>query len=262
MAAGLAAWAWTMPGVEPEESPGIGAMLRALGRPAVLIGFWVFTLPALFSGVDRGARAAPARRPRRGGRHDRGCVPPERGGRGGGEPARGPLLRPRRAPGADPRRADRRGGHGDRAAASADRRARGAVRDAHVRGAGELLGAGDGAALRRRRGRRARPGARVRDLEPRLGARARVRRRRGRRGRGRHHRHGALRGARGAVRDDAGRPNAEPAPPARRSAPSRRSSARARCRSAGTASARACPGATRARPRGRRRRRGCARSSG
>jgi MFS family permease len=26
-------------------------MLRALGRPAVLIGFWVFTLPALFSGV-------------------------------------------------------------------------------------------------------------------------------------------------------------------------------------------------------------------
>jgi predicted MFS family arabinose efflux permease len=47
----LAAWAWTMPGVEPEESPGVGAMLRALGRPAVLIGFWVFTLPALFSGV-------------------------------------------------------------------------------------------------------------------------------------------------------------------------------------------------------------------
>ena len=51
VAAGLAAWAWTMPGVEPEESPGVGRMLRALGRPAVLIGFWVFTLPALFSGV-------------------------------------------------------------------------------------------------------------------------------------------------------------------------------------------------------------------
>jgi MFS family permease len=51
VAAGLAAWAWTMPGVEPEESPGIGAMLRALARPAVLIGFWIFTLPALFSGV-------------------------------------------------------------------------------------------------------------------------------------------------------------------------------------------------------------------
>jgi MFS family permease len=26
-------------------------MLRALGRPAVLLGFWVFTLPALFAGV-------------------------------------------------------------------------------------------------------------------------------------------------------------------------------------------------------------------
>jgi predicted MFS family arabinose efflux permease len=51
VAAGLAAWAWTMPGVEPEESPGIGAMLRALGRPAVLLGFWIFTIPALFSGV-------------------------------------------------------------------------------------------------------------------------------------------------------------------------------------------------------------------
>jgi MFS family permease len=51
VAAGLAAWAWTVPGVEPEESPGVRAMLRALGRPAVLIGFWVFTLPALFSGV-------------------------------------------------------------------------------------------------------------------------------------------------------------------------------------------------------------------
>jgi MFS family permease len=51
VAAGLALWTSTMPGVEPEESPGVRAMLRALGRPAVLIGFWVFTLPALFSGV-------------------------------------------------------------------------------------------------------------------------------------------------------------------------------------------------------------------
>jgi MFS family permease len=51
VAAGLAVWTWSMPGVEPEESPGLRAMLRALGRPAVLIGFWVFTLPALFSGV-------------------------------------------------------------------------------------------------------------------------------------------------------------------------------------------------------------------
>jgi MFS family permease len=51
VAAVLATWAWTTPGVEPDESAGIGAMLRALARPAVLIGFWVFTLPALFSGV-------------------------------------------------------------------------------------------------------------------------------------------------------------------------------------------------------------------
>jgi MFS family permease len=51
VAGGLAVWAWTMPGVEPEASAGVRAMLRALGRPAVLIGFWIFTIPALFSGV-------------------------------------------------------------------------------------------------------------------------------------------------------------------------------------------------------------------
>ena len=51
VAAGLAAWAWSMPGVEPEAGPGMRAMLRALGRPAVLLGFWIFTIPALFSGV-------------------------------------------------------------------------------------------------------------------------------------------------------------------------------------------------------------------
>jgi MFS family permease len=51
VAAALAVWAWTMPAVEPEASPGIGAMLRALGRPAVLLGFWLFTIPALFAGV-------------------------------------------------------------------------------------------------------------------------------------------------------------------------------------------------------------------
>jgi MFS family permease len=50
-AAGLAVWAWTMPAVEPEPSPGIPAMLRALTRPAVLLGFWLFTIPALFAGV-------------------------------------------------------------------------------------------------------------------------------------------------------------------------------------------------------------------
>jgi MFS family permease len=51
VAAGLAVWAWSMPAAEPEESPGVRAMLRALGRPALLIGFWLFTLPALFAGV-------------------------------------------------------------------------------------------------------------------------------------------------------------------------------------------------------------------
>ena len=51
VAAVLAAWAWSMPTVEPEASPGIRAMLRALRRPAVMIGFWLFTIPALFSGV-------------------------------------------------------------------------------------------------------------------------------------------------------------------------------------------------------------------
>jgi MFS family permease len=51
VAAGLACWAWTMTPPEPEESPGVRAMLRALARPAVLLGFWVFTLPALFAGV-------------------------------------------------------------------------------------------------------------------------------------------------------------------------------------------------------------------
>jgi MFS family permease len=50
-AALLAVWAWSMPGVEPEPSPGIAAMLRALRRPAVLAGFWLFTIPALFAGV-------------------------------------------------------------------------------------------------------------------------------------------------------------------------------------------------------------------
>jgi MFS family permease len=51
VAAGLACWAWSMPGVEPEQSPGIRAMLRALRRPAVMAGFWLFTMPALFAGV-------------------------------------------------------------------------------------------------------------------------------------------------------------------------------------------------------------------
>ena len=88
VAAGLAAWAWTMPGVEPEESPGIRAMLRALGRPAVLIGFWVFTLPALFSGVIEVLVPLHLDDLGRERRHDRRRVPAERGRGGGGEPDR------------------------------------------------------------------------------------------------------------------------------------------------------------------------------
>jgi MFS family permease len=51
VAAGLAVWAWRMPAAESEPSPGIRAMVRAMGRPAVLVGFWLFTIPALFAGV-------------------------------------------------------------------------------------------------------------------------------------------------------------------------------------------------------------------
>ncbi|HYN51144.1 MAG TPA: MFS transporter [Thermoleophilaceae bacterium] len=51
VAAGLAVWAWRTPGVAPRPSRGLPAMLRALRRRDVLTGFWLFTLPALYSGV-------------------------------------------------------------------------------------------------------------------------------------------------------------------------------------------------------------------
>jgi MFS family permease len=51
VAAGLGAWAWQIPGVAREPSPGLGAMLAAMRRRPVLAGFWLFTLPALFAGV-------------------------------------------------------------------------------------------------------------------------------------------------------------------------------------------------------------------
>jgi MFS family permease len=51
VAVGLGAWAWQIPGVAPEPSPGLGALLAALRRRPVLAGFWLFTLPALFAGV-------------------------------------------------------------------------------------------------------------------------------------------------------------------------------------------------------------------
>ena len=51
VAAGLGAWAWQMPGVAPEPSRGLAALLAAVRRRPVLAGFWLFTLPALFAGV-------------------------------------------------------------------------------------------------------------------------------------------------------------------------------------------------------------------
>ena len=47
----LAAWAWSTPGVLPAPSPGLGAVAGALRRPAVMVGFWLFTLPAVFAGT-------------------------------------------------------------------------------------------------------------------------------------------------------------------------------------------------------------------
>jgi MFS family permease len=51
VALGLAAWAATMPGVPPAEEPSILAAVRALRRPPMAVGFWLFLLPALFAGV-------------------------------------------------------------------------------------------------------------------------------------------------------------------------------------------------------------------
>ncbi len=50
-AALLAVWASTVPGVAPEPGAGLGGLASALRRPAVLAGFWLFTLPAVFAGV-------------------------------------------------------------------------------------------------------------------------------------------------------------------------------------------------------------------
>ncbi|MET0836448.1 MAG: MFS transporter [Thermoleophilaceae bacterium] len=51
LAAGLAAWAWTLPGVAPGEGAGLRGLGTALRYRPVLAGFWLFTLPALFAGV-------------------------------------------------------------------------------------------------------------------------------------------------------------------------------------------------------------------
>jgi MFS family permease len=51
VALGLAAFAWTMPGVAPAEEPSVLAAAGALRRAPVAVSFWLFLLPALFSGV-------------------------------------------------------------------------------------------------------------------------------------------------------------------------------------------------------------------
>ncbi len=51
LAAGLAAWAWTLPGIAPAEGGGLRGLGTALRQRAVLAGFWLFTLPALYAGV-------------------------------------------------------------------------------------------------------------------------------------------------------------------------------------------------------------------
>ncbi len=104
VAAGLAAWAWTMPGVEPEESPGIRANAARAGAPGGPDRVLGVHASGAVQRRRRGAGAAPSRRPRGERRHDRRRVSAERGRGGGGEPDRGPLLRPRGPPGADPRR--------------------------------------------------------------------------------------------------------------------------------------------------------------
>jgi MFS family permease len=51
VAAALAAWAWTMSGVAPEDASPLRGLRQAFRRPAVLAGFWLFTLPAVFAGA-------------------------------------------------------------------------------------------------------------------------------------------------------------------------------------------------------------------
>jgi MFS family permease len=51
VALALAGWAWTVPGAAPDRGASLRVLGVALRRREVLAGFWLFTLPALFSGV-------------------------------------------------------------------------------------------------------------------------------------------------------------------------------------------------------------------
>ena len=116
------------PACRPEPSAGMPALAARPAPAAVLVGFWLFTLPASSPGVARGARPAAAGRAGRQRRRHRRDLPGRGGGGGGAQPAGRAALRPPRAPGADPRRAGRRGRDGGAAAAAGDRRADGVPR--------------------------------------------------------------------------------------------------------------------------------------
>lgn len=48
---GLASWAWATQGAPGGEEPSLAVALRGLRQRPVAIGFWLFLLPAIFSGV-------------------------------------------------------------------------------------------------------------------------------------------------------------------------------------------------------------------
>jgi MFS family permease len=47
----LGIWAWSVPAAAPEPGATLRTLASALRRPSVLIGFWLFSLPALFAGT-------------------------------------------------------------------------------------------------------------------------------------------------------------------------------------------------------------------
>ena len=51
VAAALAIWALPIPGLEPDYEGTFSDIAVALRRPAVLAGFWLFMLPAVFAGI-------------------------------------------------------------------------------------------------------------------------------------------------------------------------------------------------------------------
>jgi MFS family permease len=51
LAAGLALWAWTTPGVEPTRGPVFAPLAGALRSLPVVAAFWLFCLPAVFAGT-------------------------------------------------------------------------------------------------------------------------------------------------------------------------------------------------------------------